>query len=224
MSKPMLKMPPSCSDKIQRELIRIPARFADAMPKDIINPKLRALVLRYLREWPTVGAKGWGIAIGGPNGTGKSWALASVLHYLVAGGFCRSALFVLAEEFFRMANPMAEANLGDLAFTGDELWKDYYMRVPVLGICDLGKEDRRGRMEDTAALILGTVIRQRVQRGLVTCFDTNLSLAAQGDSTVREFYNEDVYDLLQESTVFIRVTGDSLRKKKQAAMRRRLEK
>lgn len=209
------------SRKVQKRLLRIPGRFLDAHPSRIKDEDLKEFVERYLKEWNKTGAIGWGLALTGPNGVGKSWSLAAILNAVVARNLVRAGIFVLADEFFRKANPLAELNLGEGAFAGDELWSDYYRTVPLLVICDLGKEDRRGKMADTAPMILGSVLRDRVQAQRITMFDTNLSLKARSkEESVLDVYGSSIFDLMMESLGMIEVGGVSLRKKKQQGIRR----
>lgn len=209
------------SRKVQRNLLRIPDRFLDAHPSKINDDELRKFVDRYLSGWNKTGAEGWGLALTGPNGVGKSWSLAAILNYVLARNLVRSGIFVLADDFFRKANPMAELNLGDEAFAGDELWSDYYRTVPLLVICDLGKEDRRGKMAETAPMILGSVLRDRVQAQRITMFDTNLSLRKRSkEESVLDVYGASIFDLMMESMGMIEVGGASLREKKQKRIRR----
>lgn len=220
---PKIPMPQSCDTRIQRDLIRIPRRFEGALPNGILNSGLKQVVYTYLDKWKDVGAKGWGLALGGPSGLGKSWCMASILHFLVAARYTRSALFVLAEEFFRFANPMAVLDLNGDAYTGDETWREYYMRVPVLGICDLGKEDRRGKFGENAPFIFGSVLRARVQKGLVTMLDTNLTFRPDSENSMAACYGMNVWDLMHECMLFVQVKGTSLRKQQQESIKRRLQ-
>ena len=209
---------------MQRELLRIPDRFLGAEVERIHCVPLRKIVSRYFERWKETGAKGWGLVLSGPNGVGKSWALASMLIHAFDHRLVRAGLFVLAEEFFRLGNPMAHVGLGDEAYTegGEQTWRDYYMEVPLLAVCDLGKEDRRGKLADTAPLTLGSILRARVQKRLPTLFDTNLSTADEGENTVRAVYGDSIHDLMQECEVFVGVTGKSLRKIAQQKMKDRL--
>lgn len=218
-----------CAEVAQKRVLRIPERFCGAVPSQIKNAGLRSVVLRYFSRWTETVAQGWGLALWGPNGCGKSWATAAMLNHATAvwpvprprvgdGG-----LFVRADEFFRRANPLAVLDGGNEAWVDesqDRTWRDRYMKCAFLVLSDLGKEDRRGKMADTAPLVLGTVLRARVQAKLPTCIDTNLSFRSEGPASVKGVYGTSVFDLLQECVVPVKVIGRSLREVAQAKARK----
>lgn len=161
--------------------------------------------------------------------THNSWALASIVNHgalrmSVEAGTFKTAFFVRADDFFRRADPMAVvgSERGEAFIDADHefLWRDRFASEPMLAISDLGKEDRRGKLSEKAPMLLGSVLRARVQNKLVTCIDTNLTFREHGENTILNVYGRSVYDLMQECIVPVKVTGVSLRQKAQGRIRK----
>ena len=215
-----------CSEELQRKLLGIPDRYVNAAPEKIKNPALRALVMKYLTtEWNEISAgKRYGLALFGPNGTGKTWSLCAMLSALVGSGRVRSGRFVQAVDFVRLGNPMAKVDLGQAAYVDERTYCQFFKETPALVISDLGKEDRRGKFSDLAPFVLGEVLRARSQSRLLTYVDTNLSMATEGENTILNVYGTSVYDLFLETMVSVRVTnkGPSLREAQNDAIKGKL--
>lgn len=158
----------------------IPKRYEEARLKDFPNGEFRESL------WELVGTSN-GLVLEGPNGVGKTHAMAAVAHAQWVEGFThKPPVYVPA------------AMIHDL-WTDEDTWRDQPWVITLktselLLVDDLGKENRTtDYRQDIASQRIGELLRYRVQHGVATYITTNISL-----DRLKETYGESIESLLHE--------------------------
>ena len=192
-------------------MAKLPLRFRKA---DMGTVEL-APVLTYHRRLHYNVRRGRGLLLSGPNGVGKTWALAALtkaaINFYADKGRLFDAEFISAASMFDKI-----AVINDYKEPFDERrqrsWLITLINVNWLVINDLGKEYRGGQLHDQVVYKLGLVLRERSERMLTTHITTNLALS--GDSSIGQIYGESIFSLLGEMVRPYVVNGVDRRRKK----------
>lgn len=178
--------------------MRTPKRFANARVEDL-DKKAFAKVLEYWENRVAYFRKGVGLVLSGPNGVGKTHALAAITNGLQR----------IDSEFV----PAVKAIEAYSQF--DDVWDEYREQpyahtletVSWLVLDDIGKEYRGGKLQEQATFRLGSLLRTRSDACLVTHISTNLFPAKR----IREEYGDSVASLMNETMIAVEVAGKDRR-------------
>lgn len=160
----------------------------------------RELITCYLTKLEKMNAKGLGLVLWGPNGTGKSAAAV-----VIAKEFRRRGYAVL---FFEAAS-LKDAVIGKMAFDEMETVWERARSVPVLILDDLGKGTQDG--VGFGARLLDDLLRHRSANKLVTFITTNMDPR----ETLGKELNASTMSTLKECMIPVQITGDDRRNEAQ---------
>ena len=161
---------------------------------DRANPKLTSWARSYVRYFPTMLAKGKGVVLYGPVGTGKTFAAACVANALIDEGHP-----VLMTSFSRIGNVLqGEKNKQD--------YLDEFGRYDLLVIDDLGAERNTSFMDEVVYNTIDTRYRQQKPL-IVTTNYTRDEIDRASDVT-----NQRVFSRLFEMCTFMPVPGNDRRR------------
>lgn len=158
--------------------INIPKRYQSARLPHIPEGDPKQGLTAYLMKIKEMAKDGTGLYLWGPNGTGKTYALAVVVRAVFLFGY--SSLFLDATEFRK--------SLMDRTIMFDEGVSviDRCETVDFLGLDDVGQEYRSANSGFVESM-LGELLRHRVNHNRCTCLTTNLNYdqftAIYGQST-----------------------------------------
>jgi len=178
--------------------VRTPKRFAGAKMEDL-DPKAFAKVIQYWESRVAHFRKGVGLVLSGPNGVGKTHALAAMTNGLkrIDSEFVSAVKAV--EAYSQFEDAWDESRDQPYAWTLE--------RVPWLVLDDWGKENRAGKLQEQTIFRLGSLLRTRSDACLVTHISTNLFPAKR----IREEYGDSVASLMNETMIAVEVAGKDRR-------------
>lgn len=163
---------------------------------DGANPKLSSWARSYTRNFASALAKGTGVVLYGPVGTGKTFAAACVANALIDQGRP-----VLMTSFSRIGNILqAERNRQE--------YLDEFARYDLIVIDDLGAERNTSYMDEIVFSVIDTRYRQK--KPLIVT--TNLSGDQLKDT--RDISYRRILSRLYEMCTFMEVQGRDRRKAK----------
>ncbi len=172
----------------------IPRRYAEARIVDFVKDVQTSL-------GELVGGPG-GLIVEGPNGVGKTHAIAAVAHEQWVEGFMhKPPVFVPAA--------MIHDLWADYDTWREQPWVTTLKQARVLLVDDLGKENRTtDYRQDIASQRIGELLRFRVQAKLPTYISTNI-----GGDRIKDVYGESVFSLLHElAEVWLMMGGKDRRR------------
>jgi DNA replication protein DnaC len=174
---------------------RTPPRFVSAKIADLDSEQMR-IPLEYWASAASNAKKGIGLLLSGPNGCGKTYALAAFTN----------ALTKIDSEFANATKALTRY----MSFDGKE-WDETRNQsfdctletVDWLVLDDLGKEYRGGKLQEQMTFRLGALLRARSENLKITHISTNI-YPAKG---VREIYGDSIASLLLEMCKIVEITG-----------------
>ena len=158
------------------------------------NPKLTSWARRYVRYFPNMLAKGKGVVLYGPVGTGKTFAAACVANALIDEGHP-----VLMTSFSRIGNVLQGKK-------NKQEYLDEFGRYDLLVIDDLGAERNTSFMDEVVYNTIDTRYRQKKPL-IVTTNYTRDEIDRASDVT-----NQRVFSRLFEMCTFMPVPGNDRRR------------
>lgn len=184
--------------------MKVPERYwyvrFDDITGDSGKMSTRQVVKKYLEKIKGMRARGAGLFLWGPNGTGKT-----------------SAVVVLAKAYRRIGSAvlfMAAADLKRMVienehFDEEETYWDRASKVSVLVIDDLGK----GTQDSTGygASLIDELIRTRNANKLVTFITSNISPKMLTDEEDGLGLKDSTVHTLKECTIAVKVRGEDKR-------------
>lgn len=185
------------------ERMRIPARYYRVAFTGVSEGAHKEALRRYLTDLDDLLARGVGLVLSGPNGSGKTSCAVLVLKEAA-----RRGVFGVFGE----AASIRDVAFSKKSFDGEQALWERWQQAPVLVLDDLGK----GVTDSVAAAerLLDELLRHRGMAKRLTIVTTNLRTVGErpGDlSPLEQYLKASTLAMLQETALLVSVVGPDLR-------------